>query len=453
MFEADVDVSGVLSSLAQTRHFLLEHELVSDVGHCGDVQVPVLSQSGEHLGTQNVQAAAAEGRLNALVEFAQPQDAEERADFLEALEQSEAQLLGWLLVHTQVGLLVSDDEGDEEVLRQLQETVTQWEQWLLSSEGDLVSVSYALCDVFERADLSRKQRNQMVRHGLEIWRANVEIQGTTADCAIAHWTKVIGEIRAQLVEKNIRLVTKHCAHARRLTFEENLKAGLIGFGRALDFFEVRQGHQLSTYATWWIKQAIHRNAANHGSPVRVPVHHQELVSKLRARWHRQWRPGKSPQATLHEVCQELGVNLHKACRDLMLAERTIPTTRRSAITSLTIEETLFDPISEPSLTMPTVEFFGHAMALLQTVMDKHRNKTTRTPGQIQRRNRSHEILVRRLGYQQPKRHTLEQIGREYDLTRERIRQLESMVFEYLRSACENELADLMATIRRSSSDG
>ena len=263
---------------------------------------------------------------------------------------------------------------------------------------------------------------------IEDMREEIRIVSETTDLPISEFKRIVSTVqkgekdarraKTEMVEANLRLVISIAKKYtnRGLQFLDLIQEGNIGLMKAVDKFEYRRGYKFSTYATWWIRQAITRSIADQARTIRIPVHMIETINKL-VRTGRQMLHEIGREATPEELAQRLGMPLEKVRKVMKIAKEPI-----SLETPIGDEEDshLGDFIKDENAIIP-VDAAIHSNL---------RETTTRVLASLT--PREERVLRMRFGIGMNTDHTLEEVGQQFSVTRERIRQIEAKALRKLK---------------------
>jgi len=309
----------------------------------------------------------------------------------------------------------------------LYETVRKSLQQLIELEADLEDLNKEMARPFsaERKEtlaarikeIRQKRQEMKEKLGVSAKQAKVILK------QLNDGRRIRDRARHDLIEANLRLVVsiakKYTNHG--VKFLDLIQEGNIGLMRAAEKFDYRRGHKFSTYATWWIKQAITRAIADQGRTIRIPVHMAEILSKMR-KIAQEIQREKGREPTVEELAKKMRKPVEKIREIIRLTQESV-----SLDVPINDDEESFlrDFIQDKSIPSPAD--LAIQSSLKEQILEALNTLTEREA----------EVLRMRFGLDGGREYTLEEVGQHFKLTRERIRQIEAKALRKLRELNQN----------------
>ena len=306
-------------------------------------------------------------------------------------------------------LKITDEDEDEDIVP-IEELAEIEENAMEADELDLEKLEMEVLDGINLEDPVRMYLKEI---------GKVPLLSSDEEIELAKRMEDGDELaRARLAEANLRLVVSIAKKylGRGLLFLDLIQEGNLGLIKAVEKFDYRKGYKFSTYATWWIRQAITRAIADQARTIRIPVHMVETINRV-TRVSRQMMQELGREPSVEEIAEEMNLSEEKVREILKVAQEPV------SLESPVGEEEdshLGDFIQDENITTPAD---AAALLLLKEQLDEAMSALT---------DREKEVLRMRFGLNEAQPLTLEQVGKHFNVTRERIRQIEAKALRKLK---------------------
>ncbi len=413
---------GASSDVLSNAEFYEKLEKLEDIGK--DKGILEYSEIEDFFKEDNIDAELLEGAVAYLEErqvvVIRPEDSDDNIDDEE--ERKEI-----------IDLSVADGVSTEDPVRMYLKDIGQVELLTADEERKLAMKMEAGLKASAEIKELQAKRYEGAAEDAEEKLSDEELEEIEAK--IQEKKKIVAEgnsAKQALTKANLRLVVSIAKRyvGRGMLFLDLIQEGNLGLVKAVEKFDYTKGYKFSTYATWWIRQAITRAIADQARTIRIPVHMVETINKL-IRVSRQLLQELGREATSEEIAAEMDIPVEKVREILKISQEPV-----SLETPIGEEEDshLGDFIQDDNVPVP-------AEAATQTLLREQLEEVLETLT-----DREKKVLILRFGLEDGRSRTLEEVGREFNVTRERIRQIEAKALRKLRHPSRSrKLKDYLET--------